>query len=59
MFSDIKFFPLFLIVGFLLLNVTAAFPQQSNTNFLAARAYDGGVGSATGDFNGDGKLDIV
>jgi hypothetical protein len=60
MFSDIKFFPLFVTVGFLLLNAAAAFSQQSgNANFLAARAYDGGVGFATGDFNSDGKLDVA
>ena len=58
MFSVIKFFSRFLVVGFLLFNVSNAF-SQANANFYAARAYDGGVGSATGDFNRDGNLDIV
>lgn len=46
------------IIGILFVHLTAAVAQHP-ARFLAARAYDGGVGFATADFNGDGKLDVV
>jgi hypothetical protein len=58
MFGNFKFLAVIFVSVFLLLNIKTAF-TQTTAKFLAPRAYDGGIGFATGDFNNDGRLDII
>src|SRR6187549_1511917 len=58
MFYKNGFIRAILISSLFFLSSSSAFSQTS-ADFFAPRAYDGGIGFATGDLNNDGRLDVV